>query len=228
MPASAQTRLIPLFAAYSSNRLDYFYSSAPQQMSAAYRGTLQPIGSSALDTGGAPLNSDYSVRVGGSVAGYASAFPGLQMFELTPSAEVWIFSTPENPKSATPLTPIYRLSFACNHQLYPVAAQPAICATKPTHVDTLLTEGGAILTGPTGLLSIGYRIDGIEGYVYPKTLAQPLGTTKLLRRYNASRDDHAIFPETKLVQYQNEGYTSGTAWLGYVYENNGTSVPIIQ
>lgn len=59
---------------------------------------------------------------------------------------------------------------------------------------------------------------------------QAEGTLRLLRKYNAARDDHAIFPEPLLSQYQNEGYTlnSGSDWLGYVYENTNGYVPAIQ
>ena len=77
---------------------------------------------------------------------------------------------------------------------------------------------------------LGYRLDGLEGYVYPKSRPRPTGAVKLLRKYNPVRDDHAIFPEGSLTQYSNEGYTqnSGTDWLGYVYLNSGTGVPVIQ
>jgi hypothetical protein len=71
---------------------------------------------------------------------------------------------------------------------------------------------------------IGYRPDGIEGYIYPTTLRQPSGTVKLMRRYNPARDDHAIFPETELAAMIAQGYTdfSGSGWLGYVYPNVDT------
>ena len=47
-------------------------------------------------------------------------------------------------------------------------------------------------------------------------------------KYNPTRDDHAIFPETALSTMIMQGYTqdSGSDWLGYVYPNTGP-VPVI-
>ena len=74
--------------------------------------------------------------------------------------------------------------------------------------------------GISAYQSVGYKLDGIEGYIFAKTASVP-GTVKLLRRYNPARDDHAIFPENQLAAMQAEGYTelSGSDWLGYVYPN---------
>jgi serine protease len=51
-----------------------------------------------------------------------------------------------------------------------------------------------------------------------------------MRKYNPTRDDHAIFPEPLLSQYQADGYTlnTGSDWLGYVYQNTNGNVPTIQ
>ena len=97
------------------------------------------------------------------------------------------------------------------------------CATPR---DTVL----AMSTELSTFTNIGYRVDGLEGYVYPKSRPKPTGTVKLMRKYNPARDDHAVFPETLLTQYTNEGYTATTStdYLGYVYVNSGTSVPVIQ
>jgi serine protease len=89
----------------------------------------------------------------------------------------------------------------------------------------VLVEASSSLV--TSFQNVGYRLDGLEGYVYSKLKAQPPGTVRLLRRYNPAQDDHAIYPETKDAIYQGQGYTSGTGWLGYVYENTG-DVPVIQ
>ena len=83
--------------------------------------------------------------------------------------------------------------------------------------------------GVTSFQSWGYKLDGIEGYIYPKSLAQPVGTVRLMRKYNPTRDDHAIFPETALSIMASQGYTqnSGSDWLGYVYPNSTGSTPVI-
>lgn len=76
---------------------------------------------------------------------------------------------------------------------------------------------------------LGSFLDGIEGYIYPKTVTQPIGTVRLMRKYNPARDDHAIFPETALSAMTAQGYTenSGSDWLGYVYPNTTANVPVI-
>jgi serine protease len=213
---NGQTRLTPLFSMYSSARLDHFYTTVPQMGTAAYGGVLYPRGSNTTST------ASYS-GVGTGVPNYPS-FPNIPSFNLA-RAEAWVFSTPENPKSATPLSPLFRLSFACNHPLY-VAAQPTVCASTPAHIDTVYTTDAA---GINAFVGVGYLLDGLEGYIYPKSQPQPVGTVRLIRKYNSARDDHAIFPETLLTQYTNAGYTlnSGSDWLGYVYPNSGT-VPTIQ
>jgi len=45
-----------------------------------------------------------------------------------------------------------------------------------------------------------------------------------MRKYNPTRDDHVIFPETVHGAMIAEGYTqtSGSDWLGYVSVNTGS------
>ena len=77
---------------------------------------------------------------------------------------------------------------------------------------------------------LGYKVDGIEGFVYPKSLPRPLGAVKLMRKYHAGLDDHANFPESAAASMGSNGWTydtNGTDWLGYVYPNTG-SMPTIQ
>src|SRR5690606_36114800 len=136
----------------------------------------------------------------------------------------WIFTTPENPKSTSvPLVPLYRLSWKCGDY---TPSPPAVCSSWPAHVDTTYTADSA---GVSAFVSVGYQLDDIEGYIYPKTLSQPTGTVKLMRKYNLDRDDHAIFPENLLSYYTSAGYTqnSGSDWLGYVYFNTDGNVPTI-
>lgn len=75
------------------------------------------------------------------------------------------------------------------------------------------------MSGINILTSWGYKYEGIEGYIFPKHCPKPSGTVRLMRKYNRSRDDHAIFPEAMLSTMQNQGYTenSGNDWLDYVY-----------
>ena len=210
------SRLTPLFSFYSSGRLDYFYTTVPQMGTAAIYGTLEPKVTTAtpyLPTGTA------------AITGY-SAFPAHKAGVAAPRADVWIFTTPANPKNAAiPLVPLYRLSWKCSDW---TPSPPTICSTNGNHVDVTYTAD------PDGILAfqdVGYRLDGIEGYIYPKTMShQPTGTRKLMRKYNPARDDHAIFPDNMLATMQAQGYTedSGSNWLGYVYPNLTGVIPTIQ
>ena len=74
----------------------------------------------------------------------------------------------------------------------------------------------------TAYEGVGYKLDGIEGYIFSNQYPQPIGTEKLQRRYNSTRDDHAIFPENKLNTMNVAGYTvieEGNPFIGYVYLN---------
>ncbi|HEX4881366.1 MAG TPA: hypothetical protein VFV18_03385 [Porticoccaceae bacterium] len=112
---------------------------------------------------------------------------------VAPKAQVWLFTTPENPKSASiPLVPLYRLSWKCSD---PASVPPTICSSNSNHMDVTYTADTA---GFSAFQSVGYKLDGIEGYLYPKTMTQPAGTVRLMRKYNPARDDHAIFPESQI------------------------------
>lgn len=213
--SSGGSRLTPLFSMFSSNRQDYFYTTSPQMGAAAWWGTLEPRANTSFPTNNASTYGTYA-SVGASVP--YSTFPGTAWY-AAPGAEAWVFTTPENPLSGTPLAPLFRLSFACNHPASPVA-QPTVCFSYSDHMDSTYTTDAA---GIAAFQSVGYLLDGLEGYIFPKTVSQPYGTVRLMRKYNSTRDDHAIFPENLLTQYANEGYTqnSGSDWLGYVYPNYG-------
>lgn len=211
--------LTPLFSMYSSNRKDYLFTTVPQMASAATWGTLRPVNT-------ANFASRYLVTGGTTITGY-STFPGgypAPHGGNAPQAGAWVFTTPENPKNPyLPLVPLYRLSWKCGDT---TPSPPALCSSEPNHMDTTYTADSA---GVSAYESLGYQLDGIEGYIYPKTMSQPTGTVKLMRKYNPARDDHAIFPETQLAYFAGLGYTqnSGSDWLGYVYPNSTGGVPSI-
>ena len=216
--AQTPNRLTPLFSFYSTGRYDYFYTTVPQMASAATWGQILP------NNGGAATANRYVPTGTFGVSGY-TLFPDPWSTGDTPRAQVWIFSTEENPKSTTvPLVPLYRLSWKCGMAS---TSPPAICTSNPYHVDFTYTADSA---GVAAFQSVGYMLDGIEGYIYPKTITQPAGTVRLMRKYNPTRDDNAIFPESELNNMAAQGYTanSGSDWLGYVYPNSNGSVPAIQ
>jgi hypothetical protein len=226
--ASNPSKLAPLFSLYSVARQDSFYTTVPQMANAALDGALRPrtwLGPAYTNDSHGPYASAY----GTSISGYG-AFPrnpfviggtGL----TTPYAQVWVFTTHENPKSSVvSLDPIYRMSWKCGDATpYP----PIVCFTYPKHIDTVHVNETEI-----GYFNwLGYKVDAIEGYVYPKSLPQPAGTVRLMRKYNAYRDDNAIFPDTAYSTMYSQGYTTdsnGTDWLGYVYPNLNGQTPVIQ
>lgn len=200
-------RLTPLFAFFGPYTKNYFYTTVPQMGAAAVIGTLRPFVNMAFNT---------YVTVGTPVNIYSS-FPGAGSGQ--PRAQVWIFTTPSNPVSPSiPLVPLYRMSWKCGDSAEPV------CANFPNHTDHTYTTDAA---GISAYQSVGYKLDGTEGYIYPNTVPQPAGTTKLYRKYNATYDDHAIFPESELANMAAAGYTvdSGAAWIGWVYANTTGNRP---
>ncbi len=197
---------------------------------AALVGTLMPRVVCSAGMSSCVAQPAYSSAYGVAVTGHGASggaytsFPGIATggsLDSTPKAEVWVFTTHENPKNPSiPLVPLYRLSWKCGDSTW------WICSTKSSHTDTVYTADPA---GVQAFMDAQYKLDGIEGYIYPKSMPQPPGAVRLMRKYNAARDDHAIFPETKLSAMTALGYTenSGSDWLGYVYPNNGP-VPTIQ
>ncbi|WNG58657.1 S8 family serine peptidase [Archangium gephyra] len=229
--ATNPSRLSPLFSFYSADRSDSFYTTVPQMAAAAIKGTLKPY---VVCTSGMPYCTTlpkYASSYGVGITGHGTSggpylnFPGITgavfggSADRTPKAEVWVFTTHENPLNPSiPLVPLYRLSWKCDDS--PVYQRPAICSYNASHTDTTYTADPA---GVTAFQELGYKLDGIEGYIYPKTMPQPTGTVRLMRKYNQDRDDHAIFPETKLGSMEAQGYTAdtGSDWMGYVYPNAG-------
>lgn len=64
-----------------------------------------------------------------------------------------------------------------------------------------------------------WKIDGIEGYVYPAASAQPSGTSRIVRAHNPSTLNWVIVPETDLALWQSYGFTAAAVLIGYAYLN---------
>jgi serine protease len=216
-----KNKLTPLFSFYSENRHDFFYTTVPQMAMAALFGTLEP-----RRTNTSPIWFDYAPW-GRAITSYREFPDTPQVYPnpgAAPMAEAWVFTTPLDPVNASiPLIPLYRMSWKCEDT---PSAPPAICASVPNHTDTVYTTEQAGITAYAGH---GYKLDGIEGYIYPKTIPKPVGTERLMRKYNPTRDDHAIFPESKSAEMTSLGYTenSFSDWLGYVYPNTTGAEPAI-
>lgn len=201
-----RNRVTPLFSLYSSGAGDYLYTSVPQVASAAINDTGRRKYSSTSNPTALAGATPYGSRAADPVVAGYGAFPGGA--GQVPRAAVFVFTGPTPPVlvgSGVSLVPLYRLSYVADS------------VTNSNNRDHTYTTDAA---GLAAYRSVGYKLDGIEGYIFAKT-ATVAGTVKLLRRYNPARDDHAIFPESQLAAMQAEGYTqlSGSDWLGWVYPN---------
>jgi serine protease len=136
---------------------------------------------------------------------------------------VWVFATHVNPlNAAVELKPLWRMSYKCGDAI--PSGRPNICAAHPYHVDHFYTtDVNELITYKS---SHGYRPDGVEGYVYSATLAQPMGTTALLRAFKAADDDYAIFPFEQKAAMAALGYSGSLTTLGYVYLNSTGARPV--
>lgn len=209
--ADVKNLLTPVFSFYSAQGTDHFYTIFPQ------------MGASALVTGQLlpqPTPQQFAYQtLGASVPGYAAfpcstSFPSC--FYVAPKGMFSVFTSHANPFSGQgELVPLYRLSQALG------------CC----HSSHIYTTSGSELSS---LSASGYRLDGIEGYVYPKTQPRPPGTVKLCRKYSGTtRDDYILFASDQaLVCGSSDGYTrdiynalyndytstyGGTDWIGWVY-----------
>ncbi|MBK6982795.1 MAG: S8 family serine peptidase [Betaproteobacteria bacterium] len=201
---NSANRLTPLFALYGPYTRNYFYTTAPQMGSAAVIGTMPPYVSTAFNW--------YSA-LGTSV-------PEISVFPRTAAGarRVMGFHHPHEPgQPNVELRPLLRLSFKCGDPLPPGAT--SVCASYPYHVDHFYSTD--YNEAQIYVSAAGYKIDGIEGYVYPYGYAQPANTEALIRAYNPAVDDHAIFPQSLQASMASQGYTVNVTTLGYVYRNNG-------
>lgn len=105
-------------------------------------------------------------------------------------------------------------------------------APKPSgydcyHVSTT-SFGGQVSTVIPKTFDLRYKLDGIEGYIFSRDYPQPEGTEKLYRYYHPVKDDHAIFPESRLQAMEDIGYgpeptpsgVTSNEFIGYVYTNS--------
>jgi serine protease len=199
-------RLTPLFSLYSEAGGDHFYTVSPQMAMAAIHEKLQP-----QPEGG---TIHWRSEGGSATPGYANFPRWSNNAYQQPRAAVYIFTTHRNPYDANPndnkneLAPLYRLSYHGDYTGHNPRNVDHVYSTEQWEVDAFKRAG--------------YKLDGIEGYIYPRSIgSQPPGTIKLYRRYSTAQDDHAIFPETMLSEMISAGYSriDGRDWIGYVYLN---------
>ena len=188
------SRPTPFFSLYSTLGQAHLYTTSPQRAIAGIE-----------DLQGATFTG-----VGPAVSGYP-AFPGI--VGETPSASVYIFSTPNGPPGTT-LIPIYRMTKDLN--------RPLLCSNLP---ENETDRAYAYAVSNADLLNYDsftddYDLDGIEGYLYDPDEPQPAGTVTMHRVYNSTRDDWAIVPTSELAGLV--GYQATPPYdeiIGYAYPN---------
>jgi subtilisin family serine protease len=172
---NVKNRTTPLFSFYSSSATDHFFTTVPQMAVAALNsGQLLPQpgpGSILYQPIGTPTPGYNEWPTPSCTFSPCLTYP-------QPRGIASILVSHSTPTLGGPeLAPLYRYSFVCTTS----------CA-NPNHVSHVYSADSS-----ENWASVGYELDGIEGYIFPKTQAQPIGTAKLCRKYDAARDDYILF-----------------------------------
>ncbi len=181
MPAA--NRLIPLFS--SIDHWDYRYTVSPQMATVFATGDFNAVFPITLDKIYA-----YS-HVGNSVA-EMTVLPGTS---VAPKAQLRVYAGPINPlNSSQKLVPLIRVSKRIGNG---VSMGEIAYETNETRAQALL--------------SAGYKLDGVEGFLYSSQYPQPSGSVRVYRARNPSTSDNGVFPEGTIPI----GYTADVNLLGY-------------
>lgn len=206
---TVDNRLTPLFSLYSETAQhgDHLYTTVPQVGAAAVKPVINDIDGNIY----MPTYRNEEISIGADdVHGYGY-FPGAECMAgpcpPTPKAQVYIFSSDRSPYPNISLVPLYRMSYE--------STDPSQYYTS--HAYTTETAGISMFK------SVGYRLDGIEGYIFPSSLTSaPPGTEKLYRRYNSALgNDYILALASDLPTVEARGYTGifGNSYIGYAYPN---------
>ena len=212
-------RLTPLYSfrySYGGGLYAHFYTTVPQMGTAAVLGTLLPLnGNIGLSPIGVALPALPPPAP-------SSNFPDTTVARL---AQAWIFTTHKNPYSATQeLIPLYRLSYRCGDTLVSPNVAPAACGINSQYVSRTYAIDINVVTG--FWKDRGYRLDGIEGYVYPNGAAAPPGTEAFVLGQNTANGTYALYPESQSAAMSSLGFSTQN-FLGRVFANTGIR-PTIQ
>lgn len=199
--------LTPLFIFYSINDNSYFQTSVPQMGVVAL---LQ--GPPTLTASGDHVQYGTFSALGGEVAGFTGFFDnivvplpkGYSPDNFIPRARLRLFTRPRDIQGVV-LTPLFRASYV-----------------NPDAGNTTIRLRHYIAAGPVERDALDpaiWRIDGVEGYVYPASGAQPPGTSRILRGVNPTSLNWVLFPESDLPQWQSYGFTGAATVVGYSYLN---------
>lgn len=192
-------RLTPLFSQYSDELRAFHYSVSPQV--AQHKAILH--------------RADAYRSVGAEVPGYLNwpienfySVPGNTV--ITPMAEIYIFTTKNNPFSDSDMTPLYRMTK--REAGRPPGVESMVFATTRQEVDNFAMQG--------------YRYEGIEGFILPTCdsppahSCAPVGAVEVFRSFSLFDSDYAIYPSTIASSMQSTlGYSQEIVSLGYVFLN---------
>lgn len=188
----SKNKRVPLINLYSSVLKDNVYVIAPQAAAAASYYMVYETRQS-YELTGKVASGNYPIE------GYQN-----RRGSVPAQGNAYVYTTKNNPedsKSYCQMVPLYRLN-----------------SWRPGNADHTYATSMAEINMFTNR---GYKYEGIEGYIFPKHdfCKRPSKTVRLMRKYNRTLNDHAIFPENQLSLMQSKGYTenSGSDWLGYVY-----------
>jgi len=190
----------------------------------------------------AELASDYALTyqsIGNVIPGY-SVYPGITTIVVNPKSFLSVYVSHVNPVAGGPdLIPLYRLSRRCGDFASDICDAPGAANYNPFHVShvytTDTTELGTLTAAPNN-----YKLDGIDGYVFPKSYANApvAGAVYLCRLRDPVRDEMILFPGNgsggkkcypPFPSYAAGSYYSamlgGTEWLGWVIPYDGGNPP---
>ena len=137
-----------------------------------------------------------------------------------PAASFWVFTTPHSPLPGYTLQPIYRLS---THHAQACADEQRKHFYTTRESEALGLIGGMPVCGAHPL-TMRYRFESIEGYVYDRAGQRPPGALALFRGYNPTLKVAALVVESEELTTAFGGYsvntstlTSNADFLGWVY-----------
>lgn len=199
------SRLTPLFHLNNPARGNSLLTSSPQAAINALMGESYP-----QDT----YSWVNSYRPEGQLINRYGKFAGIDT-DIPPKANLWVFTTSKNPYSSDGLVPLYRMTGTCQE------VSELSCAENPNNIDSTY----AISDLEKGiLLSKGYHLEGIEGYIFPIMQPRPINSELVIRGYNSTIEDHNIFPESISAEMSAKGYSwSNSDYLGYAYKNDAAA-----
>ncbi len=204
---SSNGGLTPLFIFYSIEDYSYFQTSVPQMGVVAL---LQ--GPPTLTASGGHVQYGTFSALGSAVAGFTSFYDnivvplpkGYSGDNFIPRARIRVFTRPRDDQGVV-LTALFRASYV-----------------NPDTGNTAIRLRHYIAAGAAerdALDAAIWRIDGVEGYIYPASGAQPPGTSRILRGVHPTSLNWVLFPESDLAQWQSYGFTGAATVVGYTYLN---------